>query len=126
MSFRSTLRLHVFVSCFPREHHQVNFARPCHRSLFSTYKLSGSRLVVSTSGVTRNMAIPSAGDAPSFFSRLVPVPRFPAYTGPHKVGTVDVEIPVDKLPSPYETPKEASNIHTIQFRIFYPATTDSD
>lgn len=71
------------------------------------------------------MATPGAGDSPSLFSRLSPVPRFPAYPGPHKVGTVDVEIPVDKLRSPRETPKEAADISTVQFRIFYPAAPDS-
>ncbi|KAK0752211.1 platelet-activating factor acetylhydrolase, isoform II-domain-containing protein [Schizothecium vesticola] len=77
------------------------------------------------SSVPRTMATPSAGDSPSLLSRLAPVPRFPAYPGPHKVGTVDVEIPVDQLPSPPETPKEAAGIPTIQFRIFYPAVPDS-
>ena len=71
------------------------------------------------------MAAPSSGEKGSLFSRIVPVPQFPAYTGPHKVGTVDVEIPVDKLRSPCETPEEAVGIHTIQFRIFYPAVPDS-
>ncbi|KAK1833321.1 phospholipase A2 [Podospora conica] len=77
------------------------------------------------SDITRKMAAPSEGDSPSLFSRLSPVPRFPPYAGPHKVGTVDVEIPIAKLQSPGETPEEASGIHTVQFRIFYPAVPDS-
>jgi len=56
----------------------------------------------------------------SFFSRLNPVPRFPEYTGPYKVGTVDVEIPVSELESPAPAPDNAAGILTVQFRIFYP------
>ncbi|KAK1761006.1 phospholipase A2 [Echria macrotheca] len=63
--------------------------------------------------------------ASPLLSRLNPVPAFPAYTGPHKVGTVDVEIAVSELSSQSPTPKEASAIDTVQFRIFYPATPDS-
>lgn len=62
----------------------------------------------------------------SWFSRLSPVPAFPKYTGPHKVGSVDVEIPISQLTSPSPTPDGAEDIHTIQFRVFYPATPDSD
>jgi platelet-activating factor acetylhydrolase len=56
----------------------------------------------------------------SFLSWLSPVPRFPEYTGPYKVGTVDVEIPVCELDSPAPAPDNAANIETVQFRIFYP------
>lgn len=61
----------------------------------------------------------------SYFSRFSPVPTFPAYTGPYTVGTVDVEIPISELNSPSPAPDTAANIHTIQFRIFYPATPES-
>ncbi|KAK0651687.1 platelet-activating factor acetylhydrolase, isoform II-domain-containing protein [Cercophora newfieldiana] len=68
------------------------------------------------------MAAPPAG---SFFSRLNPVPTFPTYTGPHKVGTVDVEFPVSELKSPSPAPEGTSDIPTVQFRIFYPCTSES-
>jgi len=61
----------------------------------------------------------------SYLSRLSLVPAFAEYSGPYKVGTVDVEIPVSELNSPSPTPDVAANIHTIQFRVFYPATKDS-
>ncbi|CAM1508041.1 Fc.00g048890.m01.CDS01 [Cosmosporella sp. VM-42] len=62
----------------------------------------------------------------SYLSRLSPVPAFPEYTGPYKVGTVDVEIPVSELKSPSPVPEGADNIHTVQFRIFYPAVPESN
>ncbi|KAK7432448.1 hypothetical protein QQZ08_001013 [Neonectria magnoliae] len=61
----------------------------------------------------------------SCFSRLSPVPAFPEYTGPYKVGTVDVEIPVSELQSPVPVPEGADDIHTVQFRMFYPAVAES-
>ncbi|KAA8573451.1 hypothetical protein EYC84_005036 [Monilinia fructicola] len=60
----------------------------------------------------------------SYLSRLSPIPGFPEYTGPHKVGTIDVEIPISDLDSPAQTPSNAENIPTIQYRIFYPCDTD--
>ncbi|KAK2623882.1 hypothetical protein QTJ16_006516 [Diplocarpon rosae] len=54
----------------------------------------------------------------SYLSRLSPVPAFPDYTGPHKVGTIDVEIPVSELESPSPAPEE--KLSTVQYRIFYP------
>lgn len=62
----------------------------------------------------------------SYFARLSPVPAFPEYTGPYKVGTVDVEIPVSELQAPSPAPEGADNIHTIQYRMFYPAVSESD
>lgn len=62
----------------------------------------------------------------SWFSQLNLVPSFPAYTGPYKVGTIDVEIPVSHLTSPSPTPEGARDIHTVLFRVYYPATPDSD
>lgn len=60
-----------------------------------------------------------------YLANLSPVPAFPAYTGPYKVGTVDVEIPVSELPSPSVAPDNAADIETVQFRIFYPAVEES-
>lgn len=54
----------------------------------------------------------------SFFSRLNPTPAFPEYTGPYKVGTVDLEVPVADLPQ--HSPAPDPNIPTVQFRVFYP------
>lgn len=62
----------------------------------------------------------------SFFSRLSPVPSLPDYTGPYQVGTADIEVPVSELESPSPTPYSASDIHTVQCRIFYPATPESN
>ena len=61
----------------------------------------------------------------SYFSKLNPVPGFPEYTGPYKVGSVDVEVPITDLESPSATPEGAYDIPTVHFRIFYPATVDS-
>lgn len=60
----------------------------------------------------------------SFATRLNPVPAFPEYTGPYKVGTVDVEVPVSELPS-NPKPEGRADIHTVSFRIFYPAVPES-
>ncbi|KAH7318280.1 platelet-activating factor acetylhydrolase, isoform II-domain-containing protein [Stachybotrys elegans] len=62
----------------------------------------------------------------SYLSRLNPVPSFPDYTGPYKVGTVDVEIPVADLDSPSPAPAHAEGIHTVQFRVFYPTVSWSN
>ncbi|KAG5980843.1 hypothetical protein E4U55_003574 [Claviceps digitariae] len=61
----------------------------------------------------------------SYLSRLSPIPAFPRYTGPYKVGTVDVEIPVSDLNSPSTAPEQAADISTVQFRVFYPAVAES-
>lgn len=58
----------------------------------------------------------------SYLKSLSPVPSFPHYTGPHRVGTTDVEIPVSELDSPSSAPDDS--IDTIQFRIFYPCEAD--
>ncbi|KAK0615900.1 platelet-activating factor acetylhydrolase, isoform II-domain-containing protein [Bombardia bombarda] len=72
-----------------------------------------------------NPATGTTARVASVFSRLNPVPSFPEYTGPYKVGTVDVEVPISGLVAPSPTPDGAADIHTVQFRIFYPATPDS-
>ncbi|KAE8449661.1 hypothetical protein EG329_007991 [Mollisiaceae sp. DMI_Dod_QoI] len=59
----------------------------------------------------------------SYLSRLSPVPAFPEYTGPHKVGTVDIELPAAELDSPAPSPDET--ISTVQYRVFYPCEPDS-
>lgn len=61
----------------------------------------------------------------SFVSSLSPVPAFPEYLGPYKVGTVDVEIPVSELEAPCSAPDGSSHIYTVLFRIFYPAVPES-
>ncbi|KAM9875205.1 phospholipase A2 [Verticillium dahliae] len=61
----------------------------------------------------------------AYLSQLNPVPTFPDYTGPYKVGTVDVEIPVTELESPSPAPKSAADIYTVSCRIYYPAAPDS-
>ncbi|KAI0401324.1 phospholipase A2 [Xylaria palmicola] len=61
----------------------------------------------------------------SLLSKLNPIPRFPEFTGPYKVGTIDVEIPVSDLESPAPVPDNAADIQTVQFRIFYPCDPDA-
>ncbi|KAK4137497.1 hypothetical protein BT67DRAFT_460078 [Trichocladium antarcticum] len=53
------------------------------------------------------------------------VPSFPEYTGPYKVGAVDVEVPVSALVSPSPPPEGAADIPTVLFRIFYPVVPES-
>jgi platelet-activating factor acetylhydrolase len=59
----------------------------------------------------------------AYFSRLSPVPAFPSFTGPYKVGSVDVELPVAELESPAPPPDD--NISTVQYRVFYPCEPDA-
>lgn len=59
----------------------------------------------------------------SWFSRFNPTPAFPSYTGPYKVGSVDVEIPAADLDSPSSAPD--SSLATVAFRIFYPCEPSS-
>lgn len=54
----------------------------------------------------------------TWLSHLNPTPAFPAYTGPHQVGTVDVEVPAADLSSPSFLPENAPP--TVAFRLFYP------
>ncbi|TWU73467.1 hypothetical protein ED733_005098 [Metarhizium rileyi] len=68
----------------------------------------------------------AASKLASYLARLSPVPAFPEYTGPYKVGTVDVEIPITDLNSPSPAPIHAADISTVQFRVFYPAVPESN
>ncbi|PGH10167.1 hypothetical protein AJ79_05522 [Helicocarpus griseus UAMH5409] len=52
---------------------------------------------------------------------LLQVPSFPPYTGPHKVGTSEFEIPVSSLDSPAPSPESDVPLSTILLRTFYPA-----
>ncbi|KAL8400391.1 hypothetical protein RB594_000690 [Gaeumannomyces avenae] len=67
----------------------------------------------------------AASKLSAYLSRLNPVPGFPEYTGPHKVGTIDVEIPVSELPSPCPVSEAAAGIPTVLIRVYYPATPDA-
>lgn len=51
------------------------------------------------------------------------IPSFPAYTGPFKVGSTEIEIPVSEIPS--ESPVPDAKITSIKFRAFYPTTSDA-
>lgn len=61
----------------------------------------------------------------AYLAKFSPVPAFPEYTGPYKVGTMDVEIPVTDLPAPSPAPAVADGIETVQYRVFYPAVPES-
>ncbi|KAI9744044.1 MAG: hypothetical protein M1835_002813, partial [Candelina submexicana] len=54
----------------------------------------------------------------SYFSHLNPVPAFPAYRGPYKVGSIELEVPTSDLKSPAPAPDPS--ISTVHFRLFYP------
>lgn len=60
-----------------------------------------------------------------YLNKVNPIPALPEYTGPYKVGTVDVEIPVADLKAPSAAPPNATDIHTVLFRIYYPARPES-
>lgn len=56
---------------------------------------------------------------------LNPTPLFPDYTGPYKVGTIDVEIPISELESPSTfIPDSAKDLKTVLFRIWYPCVDE--
>ena len=57
------------------------------------------------------------------FSSLNPIPSFPAYTGPYKVGSSEVEIPISEIPSESLVPE--AKITSIKFRVFYPTKSDA-
>jgi platelet-activating factor acetylhydrolase len=54
---------------------------------------------------------------------LNPLPSFPAYTGPYKVGSTEIEIPTSEITS--ESPVPDPKITSIKFRVFYPTTSDA-
>lgn len=60
-----------------------------------------------------------------YLNKVNPIPALPEYTGPYKVGTVDVEISVADLKAPSSAPPSAADIHTVLFRIYYPARPES-
>ncbi|KAF2638434.1 hypothetical protein P280DRAFT_471525 [Massarina eburnea CBS 473.64] len=60
-----------------------------------------------------------------WLNRINPTPSFPAYTGPYKVGSVDVELPTPQLESPGPSASPCTNLPTVAFRIFYPARHES-
>lgn len=59
----------------------------------------------------------------SWFTGWNPIKYFPDYSGPHAVGTVDVEIPISDLHAPSDVPEDAQP--TIAFRMFYPCVKPS-
>ncbi|PSR94350.1 platelet-activating factor acetylhydrolase, isoform II-domain-containing protein [Coniella lustricola] len=60
-----------------------------------------------------------------FLNKVNPIPTLPEYSGPYKVGTVDIEIPVADIEAPSQAPSNAADIHTVLCRVFYPAQPDS-
>lgn len=58
-----------------------------------------------------------------FLGHLNPVPSFPNYTGPYKVGSQDVEIPTLGLSTACPPPNP--EITTSSFRLFYPCQPDT-
>ncbi|KAJ4988117.1 platelet-activating factor acetylhydrolase [Stagonosporopsis vannaccii] len=61
----------------------------------------------------------------SWLKNINPTPAFPAYTGPHKVGSIDVEIPISELENPSDDAPPA-DLPTVAFRVFYPCRQDSE
>lgn len=61
----------------------------------------------------------------AWLKNINPTPAFPAYTGPYKVGSIDVEVPVSELENPSNDAPPA-DIPTVAFRVFYPCRQDSE
>ncbi|KAF2006707.1 hypothetical protein P154DRAFT_223049 [Amniculicola lignicola CBS 123094] len=59
----------------------------------------------------------------AILSKLNPTPTFPCYTGAYKVGSADIEVPIDELESP--SPAPTNDIPTVSFRVFYPCQNDA-
>ncbi|KAJ4316230.1 hypothetical protein N0V94_005578, partial [Neodidymelliopsis sp. IMI 364377] len=51
----------------------------------------------------------------TWLKNINPTPAFPAYTGPHKVGSIDVEIPTSELENPSDDTPPA-DLPTVAFR----------
>ncbi|KAK7181844.1 hypothetical protein DPSP01_002432 [Paraphaeosphaeria sporulosa] len=62
----------------------------------------------------------------TFLDKINPTPSFPSFTGPYKVGSVDVEIPASQLESPGRSSSPSTNLSTVSFRVFYPARPESE
>lgn len=61
----------------------------------------------------------------TWLTSINPIPSLPPYTGPYKVGSVDVELPTSQLKSPGHSDSPCTNLSTVAFRIFYPARSES-
>lgn len=61
----------------------------------------------------------------AYLKSLDPTPSFPPYTGPYKVGSIDVEIPTSALSSPSPAPAGADKIQTVLCRLWYPCVEDA-
>ncbi|KAJ4350791.1 hypothetical protein N0V95_004403 [Ascochyta clinopodiicola] len=61
----------------------------------------------------------------TWLKNINPTPSFPAYTGPHKVGSIDVEVPTSELENPSDDAPPA-DLPTVAFRVFYPCRQDSE
>ena len=84
--------------------------------------MSLSRLSRSLLGrLPRSAPIPTM----TWLNKINPTPTFPAYTGPYKVGSVDVELPTSQLESPGRSDSPSTNLATVSFRVFYPARPES-
>ncbi|KAF1974132.1 hypothetical protein BU23DRAFT_462322 [Bimuria novae-zelandiae CBS 107.79] len=62
----------------------------------------------------------------TWLNKINPTPAFPPYTGPYKVGSVDVEIPTSQLESPGKLDSPSTDPATVSFRVFYPARPESE
>jgi len=62
----------------------------------------------------------------TWLTRFNPTPAFPPYSGPYKVGSVDVEIPTAQLANPTNSGGPDSGLTTVSFRIFYPTKDGSE
>lgn len=94
------------------------------------FKFSGIPIISRFSHIPiRDLPTPRLGredlvNMANYFKSLNPTPSFPDYTGPYKVGTIDVEIPVSELKSPSPQPASAEGLDTVLFRIWYPCVDD--
>ena len=56
------------------------------------------------------------------FGSLYPLPYLPSFSGPYKVGSSEVEVPISELLDAVQT---GDAIETIKFRIFYPTVANA-